>query len=54
MIDDNIGLILRLFLNHLLRFCDLRPGNTVADVDVHLESKKQDTKLLAITSPTII
>jgi len=31
MIDDNIGLILGLFLKHLLRFCDLRPGNTVLD-----------------------
>ena len=28
MIDHNIGLILGLFLKHLLRFCDLRPGNT--------------------------
>jgi len=28
MIDDNIGLILGLFLKHLLRFCDLRPGNS--------------------------
>jgi len=28
MIDDNIRLILGLFLKNLLRFCDLRPGNT--------------------------
>jgi len=34
MIDDNIGLILGLFLKHLLRFCDLRPGNT--DWDIYL------------------
>jgi len=31
MVDDNIGLILGLFLKHLLRYCDLRPDNTAVD-----------------------
>jgi len=41
MIDDNIGLILSLFLKHLLRFCNLSPGNTAVHVIVEQPTRNQ-------------